>query len=234
MKGAVAAFSSPAISLWPYKLITGLLARLVDLGATLYTNTPVHAVQGTPSSPSVPGTPVTISTCKGVVRATKVIYATNGYVAGLLPQYRGVIVPIIGQNSRIVPNEATRQRVPSVGHTYNFHYTGAWADYLNPRPDGAIIHGGGGRSFRKDPADRSRTWFNTVDESALISDQVTDDFQKFDQEHFYGWEDSESRVDSAWTGGKSALCRLHCCRKRKGTGLFFFLLLPSSSNFSSF
>lgn len=147
---------------------------------------------------------MTISTSKGQLQAAKVVYATNGYVAGLLPQYRGVIVPVIGQNSRIVPNEATLKRLPTFATTYNLHWDAQWVDYLNPRPDGSILHGGGGRSFRKSRWDNSAGWYNTVDDSRLLNDQVAEDFRKADEEHFYGWEESEAKVGSTWTGGMCA------------------------------
>lgn len=202
VKGAVAAFSSPALSLWPYKFVTGLLERVLDLGATLYTNTPVESAQASDSS-------VLLSTSKGAVRASKVVYATNGYVAGLLPQYRRVIVPILGQNSRIVPSQTTLDRMPTLATTYNFHYSAAWADYLNPRPDGAVVHGGGGRSLAQD--DRGgqgrNSRFNSVDDSRLLNDRVAEDFRTFDEQHFYGWEDGEARVGSTWTGGESVTLR---------------------------
>lgn len=196
VKGAVAAFSSPSISLWPYKFVTGLLEKVLEMGAVLYTNTPVSSVQA-----SSGGT--TLSTSKGDMHASKVVYASNAYVGGLLPQYRRVILPVVGQNSHIMPNEATLRRVPTPASTYNFHYSASWVDYLNPRPGGGIIHGGGGRSFRKDRNDRSRKWFDCVDDSVLIGENVAEDFRKFDEEHFYGWEGSEAKVDSTWTGGKS-------------------------------
>ncbi|OAA75784.1 FAD dependent oxidoreductase [Akanthomyces lecanii RCEF 1005] len=197
VKGAVGAFSSPAISLWPYKFVTGLLERVIELGATLHTNTPVESIQNS----NTEGSPVVLSTSRGEVRATKVVYASNGYVAGLLPQYRRVIVPILGQNSRIVPNQATLDRLPTIATTFNFHYSAAWVDYLNPRPDGAVIHGGGGRSLA--PDDRSgkglNSRFNSVDDSRLLNDQVAEDFRAFDEQHFYGWENSEAKVGSTWT-----------------------------------
>lgn len=130
------------------------------------------------------------------------MYASNGYVAGLLPQYRRVIVPFVGQNSRIVPNEATLAKLPTLATTYNFHHDAVWCDYLNPRPDGSVTHGGGGRSYRKDRNDRSGGWYNSVDDSRLLNDRVAEDFRKFDEEHFYGWEASEARVASTWTGGR--------------------------------
>ncbi|KAK2605978.1 hypothetical protein QQS21_003604 [Conoideocrella luteorostrata] len=195
VKGAVAAFGSSAISLWPYKFVTGLLERVVEQGATLYTNTPVYSVK----SGAEEG-PVMLSTSRGTVKAHKVVYATNAYIAGLLPKYRDVIVPFLGQNSRVVPNEATLRRCPNPAATYNLHHTSEAVDYLNPRPDGAIIHGGGSRNFRHGAADRSDKWFNTVDDSQLISDKIAPDFETINRERFYGWEESEAKVDSTWTG----------------------------------
>ncbi|KAJ6788710.1 hypothetical protein PWT90_02432 [Aphanocladium album] len=200
VKGAVAAFSSPAISLWPYKFVTGLLERVINLGATLYTNTPVHSVH----KASDGGSNMVLSTSKGETRAAKIVYASNGYVAGLLPQYRNVILPIIGQNSRIVPDDATLEKVPTSATTYNFHYNALFVDYLNPRPDGSVVHGGGGRSLDREQSDHTgvgyNSRFNSVDDSRLLNDQVAKDFCDFDQQHFYGWDAGPATIDSTWTG----------------------------------
>lgn len=195
-KGAVAAVGGPAVSLWTYKLVTSLLALVVDKGAKLYTNTAVHAIDRGSDT-------IKLSTSRGAMRAKKVVYATNGYTAGLLPQYHSVIVPFLGQNSRLVPNEQTLRQSPNLAATLNLHHRADSVDYLNPRPDGSITHGGGTRNFRRDANDRNERWFNNVDDSKLISDKVAPDFERIDREKLYGWEDSEAKVDSIWTGGES-------------------------------
>ncbi|OAQ91324.1 FAD dependent oxidoreductase [Purpureocillium lilacinum] len=192
-KGAIAAVGGPAVSLWPYKLVTSLLALVVDKGAKLYTNTAVHAIDRGSDT-------IKLSTSRGVMRAKKVVYATNGYTAGLLPQYRNIIVPFLGQNSRLVPNEQTLRQSPNLAATLNLHHMADSVDYLNPRPDGSITHGGGTRNFRRDANDRNERWFNNVDDSKLISDEVAADFERIDRQRLYGWEDSEAKVDSIWTG----------------------------------
>lgn len=173
-----------------------LLALAVEKGAKLYTNTPVHKVDYTSTDC------VTISTSRGDVKAKKVVYATNGYTQGLLPQYKDVIAPIVGQNSRIVPNEATLRHSPNFGGTFNLHHSANAVDYLNPRPDGSITHGGGSRNFRRDGNDHNAKWFNNVDDSKLIDEAVTKDFESIDRRCLYGWEDSEAKADSVWTGGE--------------------------------
>ena len=75
IKGAKAAFSSPACSLWPYKFVSQLLARLAHCGAlNLQTNTPVVKVVADDGvSASV------VHTTRGAIRAKKVVFATNAY-----------------------------------------------------------------------------------------------------------------------------------------------------------
>ncbi|KAL3961410.1 hypothetical protein ACCO45_002933 [Purpureocillium lilacinum] len=177
-KGAVAAVGGPAVSLWPYKLVTSLLALVVDKGAKLYTNTAVHAIDRGSDT-------IKLSTSRGAMRAKKVVYATNGYTAGLLPQYHSVIVPFLGQNSRLVPNEQTLRQSPNLAATLNLHHRADSVDYLNPRPDGSITHG----------AARA-----TSGGTRMTATSVAPDFERIDREKLYGWEDSEAKVDSIWTG----------------------------------
>lgn len=87
VKGAKAAFSGPACSLWPYKLVTQLLEKAMERNPrlNLQTETPVLSVEAVDGGKS--GT--IIHTDRGSVRAKKVVFATNAYTAGLLAQYQG-------------------------------------------------------------------------------------------------------------------------------------------------
>lgn len=175
-----------------------LLERVVELGGGLYTETPVQRIDS-----SDPGF-VNLFTSKGITKATKVVYATNGYSAGLLPQFLNVIMPVKGQACRLVPNEQTHHGFHPTT-TYNLFYGDFMADYLNPRPDGTIVLGGGIKGYRKNPADRNEKWWNTVDDSDLLDPAVKDGFDKVMETYFRGWEKSEARVSITWTGSKYTL-----------------------------
>ncbi|KAH8205313.1 hypothetical protein TruAng_000560 [Truncatella angustata] len=192
IKGLAAAASVPVVSLWPYKFVTALLERAVEMGAFLYTETPVEAAETGDDGI------VTLKTSRGTVRAKKVIYATNGYTSALLPQYEGVIVPVRGQNSILVPLAKSHHPHPS--NTCNLFHSPKAVDYLIPRPDGNIILGGGTAAYRKDMEDRNPKWFDTVDDTTLINESVKAHFDRTMAECFRGWEDAEARAAMTWTG----------------------------------
>jgi glycine/D-amino acid oxidase-like deaminating enzyme len=168
---------------------------VLELGAQLYTETPVEAVTSDDDGS------LSLKTPRGTTKANSIIYATNGYSSAVLPQYKGVIVPIRGQASHLVPNEETHHGL-NLAHTYNLRYSTKSVDYLVPRPDGTIILGGASRKYRESMVDENSTWFDTVDDSTLISADVTAEFGTTMARHFKGWENSEAKVDRTWTGSK--------------------------------
>ncbi|KAI1360107.1 FAD dependent oxidoreductase superfamily protein [Xylaria arbuscula] len=201
IKGAKVAVSSPACSLWPYKFVTQLLARAMERnpGLNLQTETPVFGVEYVEQGED--GQPETIiRTPRGSVRAKKVVFATNAYTAGLLPQYKGVITPYKGTASHLAPPPEKGPVFPHLSHTYNLEFgldDRETVDYLNPRPDGGIVVGGGKWLYEKD----CHLWHDTVDDSTTF-DAITDEkyFEGYMQRNFRGWEDSGTEVDKIWTG----------------------------------
>ena len=194
MKGAKAAFSMPACSLWPYKLVSQLLALLLDRGVVnLQTNTPVTRVD----IDSTFGVNI-LQTPRGRLRAEKVVFATNAYTAGLCADYRDKIIPYLGTASHISPESPVS---PHLSHTYNISYKPGFSrvDYLNPRPDGSIVVGGGKWTFLDD---RDR-WYNNCDDSYVI-EEARPHFEGLMQCHFKGWTDSGAKVDHLWTGVQGA------------------------------
>ncbi|GME74855.1 unnamed protein product [Ambrosiozyma monospora] len=77
----------PTLSLWPYKLITGLLQKALDVGLNLQTYTPVTYVDPLDDGRTK------VSTPRGEVIAKKVVFATNGYTKAILPEFTTKIVP---------------------------------------------------------------------------------------------------------------------------------------------
>ncbi|KAJ9130957.1 FAD dependent oxidoreductase superfamily protein [Pleurostoma richardsiae] len=189
VKGAKCAFSFTAGSLWPYKLVTHLLSMAVQRGVNLQTNTPVLMVS---EAQDADGNWV-VSTPRGQLKARKIVFAANGYTAGILPQYQEKIIPVRGICSRVTVPEG--KIAPSLPYSYSIRHSVKGADYQISRPDGSIIVGGG-RPFYLHKGDE---WYNVYDDSKLIEPAV----QYFDglmQRTYHGWENSGAKVDRIWTG----------------------------------
>lgn len=166
-----------------------LLAKLVAKGVNLQTNTPVTSVSPKPDSTGR----WVVSTPRGVVRAKKVVFATNGYTAAIAPQFEQKIVPVRGICSRIVP--AVPAKASQLTHTYSLRYGPALYDYMIPRLDKSIVIGGAKDRFWHD---RSH-WYGVTDDSKLI-EPAADYFDGLMQRHFNGWEESAAVTDQVWTG----------------------------------
>ncbi|KAL4808788.1 FAD dependent oxidoreductase [Aspergillus unguis] len=186
VRGAKAGLSTPVLSLWPYKFVTQLLERVLDKGnVNLQTNTPVTGI----TTADI----YTLTTPRGDIRTPTIIFATNGYTAGLLPQYAGVITPSKATASHItIPNDIS---VPYLSNTYNLRYDSDHVDYLNPRPDGSIVVGGGKATYEK----QRELWYDVYDDSTLI-EPAREYFDGLMQRTFSGWEDSNAETESVWTG----------------------------------
>ncbi|KUI55502.1 putative oxidoreductase OrdL [Cytospora mali] len=199
IKGAKGAFSVPACSFWPYKFVTGLLERSIARNdrLNLQTETPVLSVQTTEDGSSV------VHTARGSVRGKKVIFATNAYTAALLPEYHGIITPYKGTAAHLAAGGGEEPVFPHLSHTYNIEFGLEQArdletvDYLNPRPDGGIVVGGGKWLYER----QRELWYNTVDDSTNIEPVIAAKyFDGYMQRNFKGWQESGTEVDKIWTG----------------------------------
>ncbi|KAK9780001.1 putative FAD dependent oxidoreductase domain-containing protein [Seiridium cardinale] len=190
VKGAKAVTTFPAATLWPYKFILHLLSLVVDKGVNLQTNTPVLKIS---ESADFDGN-WTVSTPRGDIRAKQVVFATNGYTSGLLPEYKKIIHPVRGTCSRI-----TARRPPPVQSRIKSmvqYYGPKVADYQANRSDGNFVIGGAWSTCKlKHP----QQWRDVVDDSKLIP-AASGYFDGFMERTFVGWDQAESSVDSTWTG----------------------------------
>ncbi|KAJ5706695.1 hypothetical protein N7488_006496 [Penicillium malachiteum] len=182
VKNTKGAISVPAISLWPYKLVTALLAKVIELGGKLYTQTCVEKVKESADY-------TTLTTSRGELKASKTIFATNAYTAALLPRFEG--------NSHLAPASSFNP-ARKLDHTYNLHFNQRYANYLNPRPDNGIILGGAKWTY-EDKIDRNE-WWNSTDDTKLINDAATEHFDSVMKTHFQGWENAQAYHDAIWTG----------------------------------
>lgn len=157
----------------------------------LQTNTPVTAIETDNDG-------YTVITNRGQVKTSTIVFATNGYTAGLLPQYRHIITPTKATASHITVTDD--KYAPYLSNTYNLRYASDRVDYLNPRPDGSIVVGGGKWTYEKERG----LWYDVYDDSTLI-EPARHYFDGLMQRHFRGWEDSGAETESVWTGSKCTL-----------------------------
>lgn len=194
VKGAKGCFSFTAAHLWPYKLVMHLLGLAVTKGLNLQTHTPVTHVDSTPDA----GGRYAVTTPRGTVAAKKIVFASNGFTAGILPEYAQKIVPCRLLCSRIVTPDVSK--TPYLNNTYSLQRSGhGMYDYLVPRGDGSIIVGGAKSTM----SDRS-VWYDNTNDGDLI-EPARGYFDGYMQRRFVGWEDSGAYVDKVWTGSKSNL-----------------------------
>ncbi|KAH7148212.1 FAD dependent oxidoreductase-domain-containing protein [Dactylonectria macrodidyma] len=187
--GAQCCFSFTAAHLWPLKMVQQLVQKLLGKGLSLHTDTPVSSVSSEVDNDGM----WTVKTPRGDIRAPKVVYATNGYTAQVLPEYRNTIVPVRGIASHI--ESPKKQNTPHLVNTYGIRFDALNNDYLIPRADGSIIVGGARQRFWHN---RDR-WFDNVRDDELVQEAVSY-FDGYMQRHFRGWENSEAKTKKVWTG----------------------------------
>ncbi|KAL2426173.1 hypothetical protein ABEF95_012308 [Exophiala dermatitidis] len=191
VKGALVAFTHTAASLWPYKLVMGLLRRCLDMGANLQTNTPVVGIDR--ASDGSGGW--IIKTPRGSIQTPKIIVATNAYLPALLPEFEDKIVPARGIACRIAVPENPNRPAPHLNNSYTIRFGPQEYDYLISRTDGSIVVGGAKQRVLLNDA----YWQNNTDDSQLIPG-AAGYFDGYMQRLFHGWEDSGAKVTHMWTG----------------------------------
>ncbi|GJJ07010.1 hypothetical protein Clacol_001208 [Clathrus columnatus] len=133
----------PAGSLWPFKLASGLLEICIKRhNLNLQTTTPVIAVRRPANSKHDSWI---VETERGNIIAKKVVFASNGFTATLLPEFKDKITPVRGQCCAIIPTKPF-SGPDLLKETYSFRWGAplSYLDYMIQRPkDGTIILGGG-------------------------------------------------------------------------------------------
>lgn len=190
VKNAKGCFTYTTAHLYPYKFVMHLLAQAVEAGINLQTQTPVTSVSEVAGSDGL----LTVSTPRGDIKTSKIIYATNGYTSALLPEYVDRVIPVRGICSHISPGKVP---APLLQNSYIIRGSGMEVEYLIPRPDGSIVVGGARNKYYSD----LNSWYNNVDDANLI-EQAKDHFDGYMQKHFHGWEDSGAKTSKVWTGSE--------------------------------
>lgn len=190
--GAKGAFSVPIALFWPYKFVSSLLARMLQRWPTRLNVQMLTPITGLTSATS--NTTTFLSTHRGTLTATKLVLATNAYTSGLLPSFKSAIIPVRGMASHHRPAHPIH---PHLSNTYNIAFgPGKGVDYLNPRPDGGIVVGGGSWLFAQD----APSWEGNWDDAHLFPEQVMAYWRDYMRDRFMGWEDSGAVDDFVWTG----------------------------------
>jgi glycine/D-amino acid oxidase-like deaminating enzyme len=178
-------------TLHPYKLIHHLLNKCVQRGMNLQTNTSVLNATRLPSGHW------SIVTSRGSIEASKVIFATNGYTAGIVPLLHNKIIPVRGTVCRILPS--TNYMLKPLEMSYSIRSKGNQFDYMIARQTGdrSIILGGAKPTYLSD----KDTWYNNWDDRIqFINDKSKRYFEEFMPKHFDKWEMDHSGCKQMWTG----------------------------------
>lgn len=166
----------------------GLLAIAVQKGLNLQTNTPVLEISETADEEGY----WTLTTPRGVTKAKKVLFATNGYTGGVLPQYRDKIIPVRGVVARVI---SSRPPPNNILGSCSPKWAPRLHDYYGVRPDGSLLFGGAWRKLRG----HEDEYLNVFDDSTLIP-STEGYFEGWAEETFRGWEGAGTKVDQTWTG----------------------------------
>lgn len=174
----------------PYKMVMHLLEAAVVAGVNLQTHTLVHAVSPESDSEGY----WTLNTTRGATKAKRIVFASNGYTSGLLPEYTDAISPSRGSCARVKATAAggPLPQISSCGVVVKSPNT--MDSYWGARPDGSFIVGGSG-SYR----DKPELWKGNFDDASLIEPAVPF-FEQWASKNLVGWEHSETKVENVWTG----------------------------------
>ena len=204
-----------AASLWPYKLITFILEKVIGEGRlNLQTNTPatkleVHSSDGE-------STTCTVHTPRGSISAKHVILATNAYTSHLLPEFSDLIVPDRNTMSALLPPKGSTLLPNSYGFVGNHHAGSLTGDYLNQRPFKSVPNPaghfmfGGGRTARTINSigetddsvldEGSATYLRRELLRALVLDGETEGLEELEATHQWSGIIGRSKDHHPWVG----------------------------------
>lgn len=183
-------------SLSAYKFVLGTLKLCLEKGLNLQANTPATSLLQDPATGLWK-----VETPRGVIHAKKVVLATNGYTAHLLPSLQSVIIPLRGQVTAQRPGLS----LPKLDHTYSFIYEDGY-EYMIFRPEscepreqeGDIVIGGGLARAK----DGGLEEYGTTDDEgcdSIISNHLTNCTPRYYGEG-WGEDHKDGRIRKQWTG----------------------------------
>ncbi|KAK5165775.1 uncharacterized protein LTR77_008698 [Saxophila tyrrhenica] len=135
---AVGGYLASAGAGWPYRLITGIFAELLQRHSDRFSieaQTPVQNIDSTNAGGYL------IQTSRGPIKAKTIIHATNGHAAHLLPGLRGPLFPVRGQMTTQMPTAVSEKYAG--GRSWSLTYDHGF-DYVIQSPSSNEIFAGGG------------------------------------------------------------------------------------------
>lgn len=139
----IGAITVPAGSAWPYKMVTPMIGKMITSGQlNVQTNTTVTSIEDEGESDFA-----IVHTSRGVIKAKKIVHATNGWLGHLLPELRPYVSPVRANvvHYDSVEDSSGAGRVSALGlnpkYSYWFRYAAKDYDYLITREDGGTIVG---------------------------------------------------------------------------------------------
>ncbi|KAH3663399.1 hypothetical protein OGAPHI_005389 [Ogataea philodendri] len=176
---------TPASSLWPYKLVTGLLKVALEKGLNLQTNTPVRELDLLEDKTWLVKTP------RGSVRAKKVIATTNAYTRAILPEFNDKITPLKGVVSHLKSESGKSLDVNMI------HLFSGEDDYISVCHDGSLIIGGGGETYEESP--NKEMMVDCLDDS-FFPDETGKYFVDYPTRNYKSLANEKFVNDYTWTG----------------------------------
>nr|CDP28245.1 Putative Glycine/D-amino acid oxidase [Podospora anserina S mat+] len=181
-----------------YKFVMGLLRSMEGKGLNVQAETGVSEVKRDGE-----GGGWVVKTGRGEVRAGRVVMATNGYAAGVMPEvFQGVVVPLRGQITAHRPGSKMAKK-GCLDTTYSFIYEGGY-EYMITRPEGSELEGdvimGGG--LVRGEAEEGLREFGVSDDSGL-NQGISEYLRETTARYFgrdWGDDDAEGRIRQEWTG----------------------------------
>lgn len=208
-----------------------VIQKQLDKGMTLHTCTPVVSLEQHSSSSST-----TVVTSRGDINANAVIIASNGYTAGILPEFKDRIIPVRGTACSITPpsSHSLGSSPGPLKYTYGLRFRQGEMDYMIPRQgrgkipgvgDRSIILGGAKGCYLKD----IESWYDNIHDDEEMPG-AREYFQGYMRKHFVGWErdDDKGNVDQVWSGGEWQPIARRSERERRKTDHYVFSCAPVS------
>lgn len=165
-----ATLTSCAGTLWPYKLITFILEKLIKEGRlNLQTKTPVTKIESITDSVEglAPELRQILYTPSGIIKARHVILATNAYTSHLLPEFADLIVPERGVMTALLPPTKSTRLENSYGFVGALGGNPIHDDYLVQRPFSDVPNPAGHLMFGGGYIGRKRKMIGETDDSVL-------------------------------------------------------------------
>lgn len=163
----IGAIIVPSASLWPYKMVLGLLEPIIKDGSlNVQTNTTVLRIEDGPSRSGA-----TIHTTQGIIEARNVVHATNGWLGHLIHELRPHVSPVRGN---VVRYDATGNASPfGLNSRYSLwmRYAAKDYDYLIQRSGGDIVVGRA-NTARRATGDDSKTDLGPMAHLRGMADEV--------------------------------------------------------------